>query len=197
MMAVMRDDPSVVALVEQARAGDKAAWDQIVERYAPLVWSVCLRHRLSQADAEDVGASVWLRLVERLDTIREPAALPGWLATTTRNECLMLLRAKSKQVPVHDEGFGDEAVPGSDEGLLIQERHIALRAAFAELSERCRMLLSMVFSDPPIAYSEIAGALGMPIGGIGPTRMRCLENLRRAPLVMALMEASAAGGTRG
>ena len=84
----MRDDPSVIALVERARDGDQEAWYRLVARYSPLVWSACLRHGLSGADADDVGASVWLRLVERLGSLRDPAALPGWLASTTAtNAC--------------------------------------------------------------------------------------------------------------
>ena len=83
----MRDDPSVADLVTSARNGDKQAWDGLVERYAPLIWSICHRYRLAGADAEDVGQAVWLHLVEHLDNLRDPYALPGWLATTTLAEC--------------------------------------------------------------------------------------------------------------
>ena len=89
----MRDDPSVIALVARVRDGDQEAWDEIVERYSPLVWSICVRYRLSRQDIDDVGQSVWLLLVEQIGSLREPAALPGWLATTTRRECLRVLRA--------------------------------------------------------------------------------------------------------
>jgi len=88
----MRDDPVVIALVGRARDGDQTAWDQIVERFAPLAWSICRRHRLSDADANDVGQNVWLRLVEHLPSLREAAALPGWLTTTTRRACLRAQR---------------------------------------------------------------------------------------------------------
>lgn len=188
MIGLMRDDATVVALVEQARTGDKAAWDRIVERYAPLVWSICQRHRLSDADAEDVGANVWLRLVERLETLREPAALPGWLVTTTRNECLVLLRGKQKQVPVEHERLPEQDTGiDLDETLVAAERHLVLRTAFAQLSEKCRKLLAMLFDDPPTSYTEIASQLGMPVGGVGPNRMRCLEQLRRKPVVVAML----------
>ena len=73
----VRDDPVVIDLVTRARRGDKRAWDVLIMRYAPLVWSICRRHRLGDADAEDVGQSVWLRLVDQLGQIRDPAALPG------------------------------------------------------------------------------------------------------------------------
>src|SRR5256714_14127959 len=75
-------DPTVSDLVARAKDGDKQAWNALVERYAPLIWSICRRHRLGRADADDVGQSVWLRLVDQLDRGRDPAALPRWLATT-------------------------------------------------------------------------------------------------------------------
>jgi DNA-directed RNA polymerase specialized sigma24 family protein len=91
----VRDDPSVVALVTRAAGSDEGAWHELVDRYAPLVWSICVRYQLSGADIEDVGQTVWLGLVEQLtnERLREPAALPGWLATTTQRECLRVLRA--------------------------------------------------------------------------------------------------------
>ena len=89
----VRGDLSVTGLVTRARNGDQQAWDALVDRYAPLIWSICRRHRLGGADAGDVGQSVWLQLVDQLDRIRDPAALPGWLATTTRRECVRVLRA--------------------------------------------------------------------------------------------------------
>jgi len=187
----------VTTLVLCARAGEQDAWDQIVERYAPLVWSVCRRYSLAGGDAEDVAASVWLKLVERLETIREPAALPGWIATTATRECLHLLRGRNRQVLVDDEdqlAEPDGLAATTDEWLLEQERHVALRVAFEGLSERCRRLLSMVFGEPPTSYSQIAGTLGMRVGAIGPTRMRCLDKLRESPTVAALRDTSTTGG---
>jgi RNA polymerase sigma factor (sigma-70 family) len=175
-------------LVERARDGDQTAWDRIVERYAPLVWSLCQRYHLARADADDVGACVWLRLVEKLDTIREPAALPGWLATTTRRECLRLLQAKNRELPVEDnQRLVDDANPAADAWLLEQERLIALRLAYGDLSERCRQLLKLLFTDPVTPYDEISAILGMPVGAIGPTRQRCLGKLRASPVLAAVV----------
>ena len=90
----MRDYPPVTDLVTRARNGDKQAWDELVERYAPLIWSICRQYRLGGADAQDVGQMVWLHLVDHLDDLRDPAALPGWLVTTTRRECLRVRRRR-------------------------------------------------------------------------------------------------------
>lgn len=195
MMGFVHDDQSVVDLVARARNGDQFAWDQIVERYAPLVWAMCQRFHLPRADADDVGACVWLRLVEKLDTIREPAALPGWLATTTRHECLRVLRTKGRETPVEDhERMVDDAYPAADDWLLTQEKLVALRTAFAGLSERCRKLLELLFADPVTPYDEISTILGMPVGTIGPTRQRCLGKLRASPALVALVDAATTDG---
>ncbi|MDT3439389.1 MULTISPECIES: RNA polymerase sigma factor [unclassified Pseudofrankia] len=193
----MRDDPTVVTLVERARDGDQAAWNQIVDRYAALIWAICRRHGLGGADAEDVAATVWLRLVERLATIREPAALPGWLASTTRRACLQALNARGRQLPVETERIPDQTDhTATDEWLLREERHLALRVAYADLPEHCRRLLAMLFRDEDEAdrYNRIVAALGMKKGGIGPTRGRCLDKLRENPAIAALMDTTVAGG---
>ena len=84
----MRDDSSVSALVARARDGDQTAWDEIVERYAPLVWSICNRYRLSLPDIDDIGQTVWLLLVEQLGNIASPARCPdGWPPPRNGNAC--------------------------------------------------------------------------------------------------------------
>ena len=89
-------DAAVTDLVSRARNGDKQAWDTLVGRYAPLIWSICRKYELRGADAEDVGQSVWLHLVDHLDQVRDPAALPGWLATTARRECIRVVRGTAR-----------------------------------------------------------------------------------------------------
>jgi RNA polymerase sigma factor (sigma-70 family) len=175
----MRSDPSVVTLVARAAQYDQQAWDELVERYIPLVWSICVRYQLSSHDIEDVSQSVWLLLVEQLGNLREPAALPGWLATTTRRECLRVLRVAGRyDLPGHapDEPADAEI----EEKVLTAERNAALRAAFAELPPRCRQLLLLLLSDPPLPYAEISSVLGVRIGSIGPQRARCVDRLRRS-----------------
>jgi RNA polymerase sigma factor (sigma-70 family) len=187
----MRDDPTVVALVVRASGSDQSAWDEIVERYSPLVWSICARFRLSKHDTEDVGQNVWLLLVEQLGKLREPAALAGWLATTTRRECLrvaMAARRSEQQGTRLDDALQFVDATVIDEEILAAERNAALRAALAELPPRCRQLLGMLVSDPPHSYAEISASLGIPVGSIGPKRARCLGRMRKSSALMALGE---------
>jgi RNA polymerase sigma factor (sigma-70 family) len=187
----MRDDPMVVALVTRAAAGDEGAWNEIVERYTPLIWSICVRHHLGREESSDVNQTVWLLLVEKIGTLRQPAALPGWLATTTQHECLRALRAVRRHehmgLPSEDQLAPDSGAAMIDEELLAAERGAAIRAAFAELPRGCRELLSMLVSDPPSAYADISARLGVRLGSIGPMRGRCLDRLRRSPQMAFLV----------
>jgi RNA polymerase sigma factor (sigma-70 family) len=183
----VRDDPTVVALVNRAAGSDPAAWNEIVERYAPLVWSICTRFQLSNHDREDVGQNVWLLLVEQLGKLREPAALPGWLATTTHRECLRIVTAARRSERLGDAlPFADNTM--IDEEILMAERNAALRAALAELPPRCQRLITMLTSDPPSSYAQISATLDIPVGSIGPQRARCLDRLRKSSVLAALDE---------
>ncbi|MGI8531915.1 MAG: RNA polymerase sigma factor [Geodermatophilaceae bacterium] len=169
-------------LVAAAARGDQPAWDRLVERYLPLVLAVAGRYRLSGRDTEDVSQTVWLRLVEHLGQIREPAALPRWLVTTTKHESLRVISAHRRTRPVDPldsaELDSEQAADDLDEGILQDERRLALRAGLAELEPRHRELLLLLVADPPLSYVEIGSRLGMPVGSIGPTRARSLSRLR-------------------
>ena len=178
----MPDDGSrVAALVESARGGDSRAWDLLVARFGGRVWAVCRAYHLGRADADDVFQVVWMRLVNSLDSIREPDRMGAWLATTARHECLRVLRKAGRQIPVGNDAELDRpdvGTPGPDAGLLRTERAAALWTALGALSPECQRLLRVMLADPPPSYLEVSEALGMPVGSIGPTRGRCLNHLR-------------------
>ncbi|MFI9530218.1 RNA polymerase sigma factor [Micromonospora rosaria] len=199
---------SPAELVAAAGAGDERAWAELVRRYTPLVRSVIHAHGLDRADAADVHQTVWLRLVEHLGRLRESAALPAWLVTTTRRECHRLVRLGRRTQPFdpYDDSVDghvgrlllvDAASP--DEDLLRAERQQALREAFAQLPARCRELLALLAADPPASYREVGDRLGIPIGSVGPTQARCLARLRRCPALAQYVRppASGAEGTGG
>ena len=183
----------VAGLVTRARDGDEQAWAALVERYAPLIWSICRRYGLGPADAADVGQNVWLYLVDHLGELRDPAALPGWLATTTRRECGRVLRVmpgSGSPGCVRDiEAIPDEQAITGEQELLAAERHAALRKAFADLPSGCQQLMAMLTAPQPVPYSEVSIRLGIAVGSIGPTRHRCLDKLRRHPAIAALIDA--------
>jgi len=198
------DDDEVLLpdLVRAAADGDRASWDSLVVRFTPLVLSISARYRLGGHDAADVCQTVWLRLLKHVGTLRTPAALPGWIVTTARHECLRVLagnqrlnsfdpmleppRAAPQPSPAWTEDFS--------EGLIRTERHEALLIAFADLPDRDRELLLLLVKDPPPSYAEISAQLGIPIGSIGPTRARAIDRLRRNPALAALRGSEHAEG---
>src|ERR1700749_567882 len=150
----MRDDPHVVALVTRASGGGQGAWQNFADRYARLGYTIGTRYRLSNHDIEDVGQNVWLLLVEQLGKRRQPAALPGWLATTTARECLRVVTAASKTERLGtrlDDSvlFVDDA--GIEEGILVPERNAARRVASVQ---RARCLERLRRSDALAALGE-------------------------------------------
>jgi RNA polymerase sigma factor (sigma-70 family) len=183
--------PVVIDLVTRARCGHKGSWDALVEWYAPLIWSICRRYQLSRADAEDVGQSVWLRLVDQLNKVHDPAALPSWLATTTRRECWRVLRAaRGPHAPAYRldaENLPDEQDEVAEQELIEAERHAAMREAFTHLPADGQRLIALLIADPPLSYAEISAQVGIPVGSIGPDRSRCLDKMRRYPTIVALI----------
>jgi RNA polymerase sigma factor (sigma-70 family) len=173
-------DVDTTTLLRRASEGDEAAWGDLVDRYAGVVWSVARGFRFDDATAADVSQTVWLRLAERHGSIRDPERLAGWLATTTRHECYRITRRRRREV-VDDDVVDPRATDFTpvDEALVAADETVEALAAFAQLPDHCRELLRLLCADPPPDYATIAGTLGRPIGSIGPTRQRCLERLRR------------------
>jgi RNA polymerase sigma factor (sigma-70 family) len=194
----MRDYLLVTDLVARAGNGEKQAWDALVERYSPLIWSICRRHRLGDADARAVGQSIWPQLVAQLDKVQDPGALAGWLAAAAWRECgNARVAAGGPQIAGEIAGAGRQ--PGhqitmAEQERIMAERHALLREAFSRLSPCCQRLLALLTDEPPMPDTEISARLGVPVGSIGPTRSRCLDKLRRDPAIAALTSAGTAPG---
>jgi RNA polymerase sigma factor (sigma-70 family) len=174
--------PADGVLLQRARDGEQQAWNDLVERYTPLLWSSARAYRLPTADAADAVQTTWLRLLEHLHRIQDPARLAAWLVTTLRRECLGLLRRAQREQPHPLDLAADLTDPADpiDTNLIRAERDAALWTAFNQLPDRCRCLLRVLLTGTsPARYEATAALLDIPIGSIGPTRMRCLNNLRR------------------
>ena len=168
-------------IVDQAAAGAPAAWDELVGRFGNMVRAVARSCRLHDADVAEVYQVTWLRLVENIGRIEQPERVGAWLATTAKRESLRIVRARERTIPDNDllERRPDNRLAPPDNGPITQERSEAVLRALSMLPARCQGLLGLLTSDEPPSYKEIATMLAMPIGSIGPTRGRCLEQLRR------------------
>jgi RNA polymerase sigma factor (sigma-70 family) len=172
--------PTNADLLSGAASGDRQAWDQVVERYQRLIWSVIRTYRLDPASAADVVQTVWLRLIENLSRIREPDKLGSWLATTARNEALRLSRSSRRMVPTEFEtDVVDIDLAELDDRLLEDELQQEVMAAFRQLRPEHQHLLRLLCVEPPLDYPTIAELWGRPQGSIGPTKARCVDQMLR------------------
>lgn len=175
------------ALIDEALRGSQRAWDRLVERYGRLVYSIPRRYRMSAADADDVFQAVFLSLYRNLGRLREGQRLSAWLITTAHRECWRVARRATASGEL-DPGHPADTEP-TPEQILRWERQDLVRAALTRLGGPCGRLLEMLFIDPDRpSYQDIARALGMREGSIGPTRARCLSKLEAILRSMGLDE---------
>jgi RNA polymerase sigma factor (sigma-70 family) len=168
---VKNSDPE---LIKVCLSGDQDAWNQLIDRYQRLIYSIARAHCPSHEDAADVFQQVCLELYQRLSELRDHETLPAWLITVTRRQIAALLKSRKPNIPI------DEEHPGIVERIVwIENEHIVERAML-DLPERCRLLIDMLYLDPSqLTYAAIAKRLRMPVSSIGPTRARCLAKLRK------------------
>jgi len=181
MLKKVNSAPDVAGLVRRAAEGDWRAWECLVDQYGRLIWSITAEFKLAETDAADVVQTTWLRLLEHIDRIEYPDRVGSWLAATARHECLRSLAARKRVLLSSDDTEFDGIVaqgPEIDERLLANERAKVVRDALSHLPMRWQRLLEMLMADPPVSYAEISDQLGLPVGSIGPTRGRCLAQLR-------------------
>jgi RNA polymerase sigma factor (sigma-70 family) len=166
-------------LVRAARGRDRVAWAELVSRYQSMVHSVVRPFLLGDADRADTVQNTWLRALERIDALRDPERLGGWLAAIARHEALATLRRAGREVPVAIDTLELAARdPGPEPALLAGETRRAVARAVAALPPQRRAFVHALFYQPEPSYAEISRTLVMPTGSIGPTRQRVLGMLR-------------------
>jgi RNA polymerase sigma factor (sigma-70 family) len=160
------------------RGGDRSALDRLVRQLTPVLWQISRAYGLDRAAAEDAVQLAWLALVRNADGIHEPEAVWRWLTTTTRREAW---RIAARADTVSDAALAEEpdTAPGPESHAEHNDLAARLWQHVSTLPERCRRLLRIVAFEQRPHYAELSAELGMSIGGIGPTRARCLEKLRR------------------
>jgi RNA polymerase sigma factor (sigma-70 family) len=169
-------------LVDAVRSGGPerpGAWTELLRRHTPKMAAVARSFDIDRATADDLVQTAWLRFLERSDQLREPGSVGPWLCMVVRNEARRLV-TRRRAVPVGDGWeLAPADLPEPTSNVVAGEEAIALRSAFAKLGEACRQLLTLMIADPPLSYDEIAVALDRPRGSLGPTRQRCLDQLRK------------------
>ncbi|MDS0134290.1 MULTISPECIES: sigma-70 family RNA polymerase sigma factor [unclassified Amycolatopsis] len=182
-------DTGLGALLEAARAGERAALDEIVRTLTPLLWHTARAQGLDAESSSDVVQNTWLTLLRSLSDIQTPAALTGWLVTVAKREAWRTARARRAERTADSADVLEiaDTAPGPEQSVVENEAHRRLWSLLRQLPERCQRLLRIVAYVPRPDYTEISDQFGMPRGTIGPTRGRCLAKLRR------LLEADGGG----
>jgi RNA polymerase sigma factor (sigma-70 family) len=184
-----RKQPSDEELVRACRRGEAAAWGVLVNRYQRLIYTIPRRARLDEDRAGEVFQRTFASLLEQLERIEQPQRIRAWLVTTARRETWRLLRQQKNEQLFSDtsdphgadnhESLPDDGPLPDEELERLEEQHL-IHIAISAIDERCRRLLTLLFYCPePPPYSEVAAALDMPEGSLGPTRARCLNKMRR------------------
>jgi RNA polymerase sigma factor (sigma-70 family) len=168
----MHEPRDPAELLKAAADGDRSAWGELTSTYGPRMWAVARASGLSEADAADAVQGAWLRLLEHLHGIREPAGVGAWLATTARREALLILRKEASAPPSFDVVHEPDAAAA----VLEADGRRLLWKTVSALQEPCRTLLQLVATD--LGNQQMALRLGVPVGSVGPTRARCLDKLR-------------------
>lgn len=181
-------EPSNAELLARAATRDEKAWEAIVDRFSGLVWSIVRGYRLGPAAEADVFQTVWLRLAENVERIREPDRLAGWLARTAKNEAVAIVRQRQRTTPSEDVGDSLSIDGDHDRSILRSESDEAVASGLARLSPQCQELLRLLVADPAVSYAEISEIVGVAVGSIGPTRARCLDRLRNTPEVSRITQ---------
>jgi len=171
-------------VLEACRNGNAEAWQQLVDHYERLVYSIPLRLGLSRDDASEIFQLTFTTLLDSLDAIRDAERLGGWLATVARRHSWRLLKRAKSSVPITDDNDevlieAEIALRDGRDPLNAVELSMWLDQGLSLLAERCRdLLLALYFRVDEASYADIAVSLGIPVGSVGPTRARCLERLR-------------------
>src|SRR5215204_3108849 len=175
-------------LIRECRGGSQSAWDELVARYQRLIYAIPRRAGLTDEQAADVFQEVFLTLFEKLNEIQQPEKIRSWIVTTAKFKTWGVVRGEKgfrapdteAEMELEMASLAD-AAPLADELLIELEQQHQIRAALAELEERCRKILSMIYlrDAGAASYAEVAAAIGVGATSISPMRARCLQKLAK------------------
>jgi RNA polymerase sigma-70 factor, ECF subfamily len=161
------DLPEDAALVRAARAGDRAAFGQLYERYGRMVHGVVLAH-VPYAEVDDLVQDVFLAALCRLDALREPQAFAGWLLAIARNRANDFHRRARKLEEIQD-------LPGTSDPNEYEAR--AALQAIHSLPEAYRETLTLRLVEG-MTGPEIALRTGLTHASVRVNLHRGMKQLR-------------------
>lgn len=179
------------ALISRCLDGDERAWEQLVQQYTRLVYSIAYKSGLGDEDAADLVQNIFTIVLRRLESLQHVERFSAWLITVAHRESWRLKRSRQESPLADDLDPADETTP-LDTLVVEWEQATLVHDALRELGDRCRALIERLFlRDPRPSYESIAADLGIAVGSIGPIRGRCLRQLRDRLATQGLVDAGA------
>ncbi len=173
-------------LVERCRKGDSGAWSELVSLTQGPLATALYGTGLSREDVEDLSLFAYTSLYQNLAKLSEPGTVLSWLLVTAKREAWRRARQIQRQktssledLPAGGDLLAAEESEDVSEAMTIATRSSLLQEGMGQLKERCRQILSAIYTEPEESYEEISTKYGIPTGSIGPTRARCIEALRK------------------
>lgn len=171
-------------LLKRCRAGDESAWEEVLDKYKRLVYSIPLNFGLTTDEAADISQQTFISLVENLQRLRPDSHLGAWLAVVARRHALHHLRRREReQVGINEDVHDNSQLLAkmSTSSAFDFERLQSINQGLNQIGQPCRdLLIALYFDVRQPSYEEIAERMQIAVGSVGPTRGRCLERLRRA-----------------
>ncbi len=172
-------------LIQACRRGDGHAWRIVLDQYERLVYSIPLNYGLSTDDAADISQLTFTILMQSLDALRDDSRLAPWLATVARRHTWRLMERRRRESVDPEENLSDKATLQAEIDPRNENERMELlewiNQGLILLKSRCRELILALYFDPQEpSYTDISARLGIAMGSIGPTRARCLQQMKEA-----------------
>ena len=167
------------ALVERCRAGEDAAFGELVDRYKNLVYAMVGRMVPDRAVADDLAQEVFLKAYRGLPYFRGDARLSTWIYRIVANLCLEARNRRPADLPIdNDREGGQSREPGGPDAAFADlELRDRLEKAIAQLPDNYRMLIAAHYLEG-VQYEALAEALDIPLGTVKTHLYRAKRRLR-------------------
>jgi RNA polymerase sigma-70 factor, ECF subfamily len=162
-------------LVERAKAGDTAAFSELVRRHQHVVYNLAYRYMRDASAAEDMSQEAFLKAFRMLKGFRGDCAFSTWMYRVTSSVCLSELsrRKRRAEVALDSDNNTETAVhPGQSHDIPE-----IVRRCVGELPDRYAQIITMYYLKE-ISYEEIAQVMDVPLGTLKTWMHRARKQLR-------------------
>ncbi|MCZ6508745.1 MAG: sigma-70 family RNA polymerase sigma factor [Acidobacteria bacterium] len=174
----------LATLLERCRQGDDLAWETFVRRYQGRIFAVAFHYMRDREEARDTAQDIFVKLYQRLDSLREGDAFLPWLLRLARNSCIdrlrrLKVRTPPVAVPVEEAPQLPAAGPSPEQASLAGARVGLLYRALDQLSERNREMI-LLKDIQELKLNEISDLLALPLGTVKSRSSRARVELAKA-----------------